>query len=145
MRTVSAKTKDIDRKWWIVDAEDKPLGRVASQIAHVLRGKHRPDFTPHVDNGDFVVVINAEKVRLSGEKAEQKFWHRHSAYPGGLKSTPYRKVLVERPTLPLEKAVRGMLPKNPLGRKMSKKLKVYAGPTHPHAAQNPQALTTKVS
>lgn len=145
MRTVSAKTKDIDRKWWIVDAEDKPLGRVASQIAHVLRGKHRPDFTPHVDNGDFVVVINAEKVRLSGDKVEQKFWHRHSAYPGGLKSTPYRKVLVERPTLPLEKAVRGMLPKNPLGRKMSKKLKVYAGPTHPHAAQNPQALTTKVS
>jgi large subunit ribosomal protein L13 len=141
MRTVSAKQEDIDRKWWVVDAADQPLGRIASKIAHILRGKHRPDFTPHIDNGDFVVVINAEKIRLSGDKIDQKFWYRHSAYPGGLKATPYRKVLVERPELPIEKAVKGMLPKSPLGRKMSRKLKVYAGPIHPHTAQRPEPLT----
>ena len=140
MRTVSAKASEVDRSWFVVDATDEPLGRLASRIATVLRGKHRPNFTTHADTGDFVVVINAEKVKLTGNKLEQKMWYRHSGAPGGLKATPYRHLLEKRPTLPVEKAVRGMLPKNPLGRKMLKKLKVYAGSTHPHAAQKPEPM-----
>ncbi len=141
MRTYSAKAPEVERRWFVVDATDQPLGRLATRIASVLRGKHRPIFTPHVDTGDFVVVINAEKVRLTGQKLDQKFWHRHTGYPGGLKSTPYRVLLQRRPEFAIEKAVRGMLPKNALGRKMLKKLKVYAGDRHPHAAQKPQPLS----
>ena len=140
MRTVSVKPSEVERHWWVVDATDQPLGRVASRIASVLRGKHRPAYTPHADTGDFVVVINAQKVRLTGNKLDQKLWQRHSGIPGGLKETPYRKLLEDRPEWVIEKAVRGMLPKNPLGQKMRKKLKVYAGATHPHVAQQPQAL-----
>lgn len=141
MRTISAKPNEIDKKWFVVDAEGQSLGRVASRIASVLRGKHRPDFTPHADAGDFVVVVNAEKVQLTGNKLDQKQWHRHSGMPGGLKSTPYRQLLARRPEVAIEKAVWGMLPKGPLGRRIHKKLKVYAGPTHPHAAQKPEPLS----
>jgi len=140
MRTVSAKSSEINRSWYVVDATDQPLGRLASKVAQVLRGKHRPDFTPHADAGDFVVVINAEKVKLTGNKLDGKIWYRHSGAPGGLKETPYRLVFEKRPTLPVEKAVRGMLPKSSLGRRTLKKLKVYAGPTHPHAAQKPEPM-----
>ncbi len=141
MRTYSAKASEVERRWFVVDATDQPLGRLATRIATILRGKHRPIFTPHVDTGDFVVVVNASKVRLTGNKLDQKFWHRHTGHPGGLKSTPYRVLLERRPEFAIEKAVRGMLPKNALGRKMLKKLKVYAGETHPHAAQKPQPLS----
>ncbi len=141
MRTYSAKASEVERRWFVVDATDQPLGRLATRIATILRGKHRPIFTPHVDTGDFVVVVNAAKVRLTGNKLDQKFWHRHTGHPGGLKSTPYRVLLQRRPEFAIEKAVRGMLPKNALGRKMLKKLKVYAGETHPHAAQKPQPLS----
>jgi len=141
MRTYSAKASEVERRWFVVDATDQPLGRLATRIATILRGKHRPIFTPHVDTGDFVVVVNASKVRLTGNKLDQKFWHRHTGHPGGLKSTPYRVLLQRRPEFAIEKAVRGMLPKNALGRKMLKKLKVYAGETHPHAAQKPQPLS----
>lgn len=140
MRTLSANPQEVNRNWFVVDAEGQPLGRLATQIATVLRGKHRPDFTPHMDAGDFVVVINAEKVKLTGDKLNKKFWYRHSGIPGGFKATPYGKLIEEKPEFVIEKAVRGMLPKNVLGRAMNKKLKVYAGPTHPHAAQNPQPL-----
>ncbi len=141
MRTVSAKPNEIERKWFVVDAEGQPLGRVASRIASVLRGKHRPDFTPHVDTGDFVIVVNAQKVGLTGKKLEQKKWQRHSGIPGGFKATPYRQLLERRPEVAIQKAVWGMLPKGPLGRRIHKKLKVYAGPTHPHAAQKPEPLS----
>jgi large subunit ribosomal protein L13 len=141
MRTVSAKANEVEREWWVVDATDQPLGRVASRIATILRGKHRPLFTPHVDTGDFVVVINAEKVKLTGNKLDQKQWYRHSGIPGGFKATPYRRLLEQRPSLVIEKAVRGMLPKNSLGRGMARKLKVYAGSNHPHAAQQPKAMS----
>ncbi len=141
MRTYSAKASEVERRWFVVDATDQPLGRLATRIATVLRGKHRPIFTPHVDTGDFVIVVNAEKVKLTGQKLDQKHWQRHSGYPGGLKSTPYRVLLQRRPQFAIEKAVRGMLPKNALGRKMLKKLKVYAGEQHPHAAQKPQPLS----
>jgi large subunit ribosomal protein L13 len=129
------------RKWFVVDATDKPLGRLASEIARVLRGKHKPTFTPHVDTGDFVVVVNANKVKLTGQKLDKKFYYRHSGIPGGFKAVPYRRLLAEKPELPIEKAVKGMLPHNVLGRQMATKLHVYATPDHPHAAQNPQALT----
>ena len=129
--------------WWVVDADGQALGRVASQIAHVLRGKHKPTYTPHVDCGDFVVVVNAHKVKLTGRKLDQKKWQRHSGIPGGYKEDTYRKLLETKPTLPVEKAVKGMLPKGVLGREMITKLKVYATPDHPHAAQKPQPLTVK--
>lgn len=131
------------RTWWVVDAEGKALGRLASQVAHVLRGKHKPTYTPHVDTGDFVVVVNAHKVKLTGRKLDQKMWQRHSGIPGGYKEDTYRKLLETKPTLPVEKAVKGMLPKGVLGREMITKLKVYATPDHPHAAQKPQPLTVK--
>lgn len=131
------------RAWWVVDASGKSLGRVASAVAHVLRGKHKPTYTPHVDDGDFVVVVNADKVKLTGSKLDTKFYYRHSGIPGGFKQESYRHLLERKPTFPIEKAVKGMLPKNVLGREMLGKLKVYATPDHPHAAQKPQVLEIK--
>jgi large subunit ribosomal protein L13 len=139
MQTEFLKADQVERKWLVVDAADQPLGRLASEIAQVLRGKHRPTFTPNADTGDFVIVINAERVRLTGDKANKKLYYRHSGIPGGFKAEPYRLLLQRRPELVVEKAVKGMLPKTKLGRKLSAKLKVYAGPNHPHAAQKPTA------
>ena len=138
--TYSAKAEEITRSWFIVDAAGKPLGRLASEIARVLRGKHRPTFTPHVDTGDFVVVINAEKIHVTGNKLEQKRYWRHSGYPGGIKSRTLAEMLDRRPEEVIRKAVKGMLPRNRLGRKQLTKLKVYAGPDHPHAAQKPKEM-----
>ncbi len=140
-RTYSAKPGDVQRDWYIVDAEDMTLGRLATTVAATLRGKNKPMFTPHIDTGDFVIVINAEKVRVTGNKEREKFYYRHSGYPGGLKKTALRDVRARYPERIIESAVRGMLPHNTLGRQQFKKLKVYAGPSHPHAAQNPQRLT----
>jgi large subunit ribosomal protein L13 len=137
VRTFSPKASDVTRQWHVIDATDVVLGRLASQVAILLRGKHKPTFAPHVDTGDFVIVINADKVALTGKKREQKFAYRHSGYPGGLTAKPYRELLEERPDRAVEKAVRGMLPHTTLGRQMLKKLKVYAGPNHPHQAQAP--------
>ena len=137
MRTYSPKSNDITRQWHVIDASDVVLGRLASQVAVLLRGKHKPIFAPHVDTGDFVIVINADKVALSGNKLEQKRAYRHSGYPGGLRSISYGELMEKRPERIVEKAVRGMLPKNSLGRKTLRKLKVYAGPDHPHQAQQP--------
>lgn len=141
-KTYIPKPEEIEkgRKWWLVDASDKPLGRLASKIAHILRGKHKPYFTPHLDCGDFVVVINAEKVKLTGKKWDQKFYYRHSGYPGGLKAIKYSILRRTHPEKIIQLAVKRMLPKNRLGRRMLKKLKVYAGPDHPHAAQKPVPL-----
>ncbi len=137
MRTYSPKTADVQRQWHVIDATDVVLGRLASQTAKLLRGKHKPIFAPHVDTGDFVIIINASKVALTGNKREQKMAYRHSGYPGGLKAVPYTQLLALRPVMAVEKAVKGMLPHNSLGRQMASKLKVYAGPTHPHQAQSP--------
>ena len=137
MRTFSPKDKDITRQWHVIDASDVVLGRLASQAAVLLRGKHKPIFAPHVDTGDFVIIINADKVALSGNKLEQKQAYRHSGYPGGLRSVSYAELMEKHPERAVEKAVRGMLPKNSLGRKTLRKLKVYAGPDHPHQAQQP--------
>jgi large subunit ribosomal protein L13 len=128
------------RRWWVIDAEGKPLGRLASRIATVLRGKDKPTFTPHVDTGDFVIVVNAKKVLLTGRKLEQKNYVRHSGEPGGFRSEPYGQLIERKPELPIQKAVKGMLPKNILGRELLTKLKVYPGPDHPHAAQKPETL-----
>lgn len=140
-KTYSASAHDVERKWYIIDASDKVLGRLATKIATVLRGKHKPNFTPHVDTGDFVVVINAEKVALTGQKAEQKYYKWHTGYPGGYRTRTYKQVLEKHPERIIEHAVKGMLPKNKLGRQMFKKLKVYAGSEHPHTAQNPEELS----
>ncbi len=129
-----------DQKWWVIDAEGKPLGRLASQVATILRGKNKPTFTPHVDTGDFVIVVNAKKVVLTGRKLEQKQYTRHSGEPGGFRSESFDEVIERKPEVPIVKAVKGMLPKNILGRELITKLKVYAGPDHPHAAQKPQPL-----
>src|SRR5262245_23343828 len=129
------------RKWWVIDAEGKPLGRLASRIATVLRGKDKPTFTPHVDTGDFVIVVNAKKVLLTGRKLTQKLYVRHSGAPGGFRQEPYERLLERKPELPIIKAVKGMLPKSILGRELLTKLKVYAGPDHPHGAQKPQPLS----
>jgi large subunit ribosomal protein L13 len=137
VRTFSPKAGDIQQQWHVIDASDVVLGRLASHAATLLRGKHKPIFAPHVDTGDFVIVINAEKVALSGRKLEQKRAYRHSGYPGGLRAVAYRDLLERYPERVIEKAVRGMLPKNSLGRSMLRKLKVYAGPEHPHQAQRP--------
>lgn len=137
MRTYTPKPGDIERSWHIIDASDVVLGRLASQTAQLLRGKHKPTFAPHVDCGDFVIIINAEKVALTGQKLEQKKEYRHSGFPGGLRSTSYVELLEKHPERAVEKAVRGMLPKNSLGRQVIQKLKVYAGPDHPHQAQRP--------
>ncbi len=143
MKTLFAKKGEVERKWHIVDAEGKVLGRLATQIASRLRGKHKPIFTPHVDTGDFVIVINAEKVRLTGNKLEQKVYYRHSNYPGGLKAETAKDRMESKPEEIMRSAVWGMLPKNRLGRTLIKKLKVYRGPKHPHEAQKPEPLTTK--
>jgi len=140
MRTYTPKAEDIDHHWWLVDAADKPLGRLATEIARILRGKHKPIFTPHLDVGDNVVVVNAEKVRLTGKKAEQKTYFRHSGYMGNEKHVPYRWMLERHPERIIELAVKGMLPKNNLGRTLRKKLKVYAGAEHPHQGQRPEPL-----
>lgn len=140
MKTFSAKEEDVERTWYLVDASGKVLGRLASHLAKVLRGKTKAIYTPHVDTGDFIVVINAEKIHLTGKKMEEKVYYRHSGYPGGLKSTSAKMLLATKPERLLKKAVKGMLPKNPLGRKMLRKLKVYTGPDHPHQAQQPQPL-----
>ena len=131
------------RSWWVVDAAGKPLGRLASEVAHVLRGKHKPQYTPHEDTGDFVIVVNADKVKLTGAKLDKKFYHHHSGIPGGFTAESYRHLLARNPTFPVEKAVKGMLPKGVLGRQMLTKLKVYATPDHPHAAQKPLPLKVK--
>ncbi len=140
MKTYTPKPTEIERRWWVVDAEDKVLGRLASQVAQILRGKHKPMFTPHLDTGDFVVVVNAEKVRLTGNKPEGKTYFRYTGYMGHEKHIPFRKMMEEHPERVIELAVRGMLPKNNLGRLMRRKLKIYAGPTHPHEAQRPEPL-----
>ena len=139
-RTYVAKREEVERKWYLIDATDKHLGRLAVQVARILTGKHRPTYTPHVDTGDFVVVINAEKVELTGKKREQSKIYRYSGYPGGLKSITYNEVLKKHPERLIEKVVWGMLPKTKLGRAMYKKLKVYAGGSHPHAPQRPEAV-----
>lgn len=143
MKSYMAKAETVDRKWYVVDAEDQVLGRLATQIATLLRGKHKAEYTPFVDTGDFVVVVNAEKIRVTGKKAQQKLYRHHSGYMGGLKEVPYEQMLDKHPERILEAAVKGMLPKNSLGRKMFKKLKVYAGPDHPHAAQKPEVYEVK--
>jgi large subunit ribosomal protein L13 len=136
--TYMAKPQEIQRKWYVLDAADKPLGRLATEAARILRGKHKPIFTPHIDTGDHVIVINAEKVALTGRKLQQKEYIRHSGYPGGLKRVRYEKLIAERPELAIEKAIKGMLPHNRLGRAMAKKLRVYRGPDHKHQAQVPE-------
>ena len=140
MKTFSAKPLEVKRDWFVVDATDKVLGRLATEIARRLRGKHKPEYTPHVDTGDFIVVINVDKLRVTGNKAEDKKYFRHSGFPGGIYETNFAKLQARFPARPLEKAVKGMLPKGPLGYAMLKKLKCYAGQAHPHAAQQPKAL-----
>jgi large subunit ribosomal protein L13 len=140
MKTVFAKPASVDRKWYIIDAEGKVLGRVAAKVASVVRGKHKAIFVPHQEIGDFVVVINAEKIKVTGRKAQQKMYYRHSGYPGGLKSTNFEKLVERHPAMPLELAVKGMLPKGPLGRKMAKNVKIYTGTSHPHISQKPLPL-----
>lgn len=137
-RTFSPKPGDIKRVWYVVDAADAPLGRLSSEVAQILRGKSKPTYAPHMDGGDFVIIVNAEKIYVSGNKETQKIYFRHSGYPGGLRAETFAKVRKERPERIIESAVRGMLPKNRLGRQMIKKLKVYAGPDHPHQAQSPE-------
>jgi len=140
MKTFSAKAEEVTHDWFVVDASDKTLGRLASEIAHRLRGKHKAEYTPHVDTGDYIVVINAEKVRVTGVKAKNKMYHHHTGFIGGIKSISFEKLIDKAPERVLQTAVKGMLPRNPLGRAMFKKLKVYAGAEHPHTAQQPQAL-----
>lgn len=140
MKTFSAKPETVKRDWYVIDAEDKVLGRLATEIARRLRGKHKAEYTPHVDTGDYIVVINADKVRVTGNKFTDKQYHHHTGYPGGLKTTTFQKLQAEKPEQIIEIAVKGMLPKNPLGRAMFRKLKVYAGAEHKHTAQQPQAL-----
>ena len=140
MKTYTPKLDEIERRWWVVDAGGKVLGRLASEIAQVLRGKHKPMFTPHLDTGDYVIVINADKVRLTGSKADKKAYFRHSGYMGGERFIPFRDMLEQHPERVIDLAVKGMLPKNNLGRLMRRKLKVYAGAAHPHEAQQPRPL-----
>ena len=140
MRTYSPSAKDITREWYVVDAEGQTLGRLATRIAKVLRGKHKPTFAPHLDMGDHVIVVNADKIEMAGEKAADKLYHRHSGFPGGLTSVPFAEMMDKKPTAIVESAVKGMLPKSKLGRAMGTKLKVYAGADHPHAAQKPVEL-----
>ncbi|HVF65786.1 MAG TPA: 50S ribosomal protein L13 [Casimicrobiaceae bacterium] len=140
MKTYSAKPADITHDWFVVDGSDKVLGRLASQIATRLRGKHKPIFTPHMDTGDYIVVTNVEKIRVTGNKSQDKLYHRHSGFPGGIRTVNFAKLQARFPERILQKAVKGMLPKGPLGYQMIKKLKCYAGPTHPHAAQQPKSL-----
>ncbi len=140
MKTFSANAQTVRREWYVVDATDKVLGRLASEVATRLRGKHKPEYTPHVDTGDHIVIVNADKVRVTGNKAQAKIYYRHSGYPGGIKEISLEEQLQRHPTRVIESAVKGMLPKNPLGRAMFSKLRVYAGPEHEHQAQQPKAL-----
>ncbi len=140
MKTYSAKPETVQRDWYIVDAADKTLGRLAAGIATRLRGKHKPEYTPHVDTGDYIVVVNVDKIRVTGNKAKGKIYHSHTGYPGGLKSISFEKLMEKAPERTIQNAVKGMLPKGPLGHAMFKKLKVYVGEEHPHAAQQPQDL-----
>jgi large subunit ribosomal protein L13 len=140
MKTVSTRPQDVNHAWFVVDAENKTLGRLATEIAHRLRGKHKPEYTPHVDTGDFIIVVNADKVKVTGNKTNDKMYYRHSEYPGGIKSINFADLQQKHPEQIIEKAVKGMLPHNPLGRAMFKKLKVYAGAEHPHSAQQPKTL-----
>ena len=140
MKTFSAKPHEVKRDWYVIDATDRVLGRLAAEVARRLRGKHKPEFTPHVDTGDYIVIVNAEKIRVTGRKPEQKIYYRHSQFPGALKSTTFSKLHAQFPKRAIEKAVKGMLPKGPLGSAMYRKLKVYAGPEHPHSPQQPQVL-----
>lgn len=141
MKSYIAKPAEVERKWYVIDAEDKTLGKIASEVASILRGKKKPIYTPHVDTGDYVIVINAEKVRVTGKKEEQKIYKSHSGYPGGLKETTLRELRAKKPEEIIRHAVKGMMPKGKLGRQMFKKLKVYAGPEHPHTARNPEEWT----
>jgi large subunit ribosomal protein L13 len=143
MKTFSAKSHEVQRDWYIVDATDKVLGRLAAEIAHRLRGKHKAEYTPHVDTGDYIVVTNAEKVKVTGRKHQDKMYYHHSGFPGGIKSINFAKLQQEHPTRIIERAVKGMLPKNPLGREMYRKLKIYAGNEHPHLAQQPKPLDSE--
>jgi large subunit ribosomal protein L13 len=140
MKTFSAKSHEVQRDWYVVDATGKVLGRVAVEVARRLRGKHKPEFTPHVDTGDYIVVVNADKLRVTGNKAKNKLYHRHSGYPGGIYSTTFEKLQAKHPERVLQLAVKGMLPKGPLGYAMLRKMKVYAGGEHPHSAQQPKTL-----
>ena len=140
-KTYSPKPDDLSADWWVVDAADLPLGRLASEVARIIRGKHKPTFAPHVDGGDFVIVVNADRVAVTSGKSKDKIYYRHSGFPGGLKAESFEALRDRRPEAIVERAVKGMLPKNKLGRKMGRKIKVYAGPDHPHAAQKPQPLS----
>ena len=140
MKTIFVKPSDVEHKWYLIDAEGKILGRLASRVVAILRGKNKPEYTPHWDMGDSVVIINAGKIQVTGRKTSQKLYYRHSRYPGGFRSETYGKVLARKPAWPLERAIEGMLPKGPLGRKIFKRLKVYAGAEHPHASQKPIKL-----
>ncbi len=140
MKTYSAKAHEVKRDWYVIDASEKTLGRLATEVARRLRGKHKAEYTPHVDTGDYIVVTNAEKVTVTGRKASDKMYYHHTGYPGGIKSISFEKLQQKNPTKIIEKAVKGMLPKNPLGREMYRKLKVYSGPDHPHTAQQPKQL-----
>ena len=140
MKTVSAKKESVSREWYVVDATDKTLGRLSTAIANRLRGKHKPEYTPHVDTGDYIVVVNAEKVRVTGNKTTDKIYHHHTGYPGGIKSITFDKLIDKAPEQVIEKAVKGMMPKNKLSRSMLSKLKIYAGSAHPHSAQQPMPL-----
>jgi large subunit ribosomal protein L13 len=140
MKTIFLKPKDVERKWYVIDAEGKVLGRVAVKAANLARGKHKPCFVPHQEIGDYVVIVNAEKALVTGGKENKKIYYNHSRYPGGLKMEIYRKVIARKPTFPMEKAVRGMLPRGTLGNKLYRNVKIYAGAEHPHAAQNPETI-----
>ena len=144
MKTFVPNVDDIERKWYIIDAQDQILGRLASQIATLLRGKHKPEYTPHLDLGDHVVIVNADKIKVTGRKLSNKFYTRYTGFPGGLRTSSFEKLMHERPERVLFHAVKGMLPKNRLGRKMIKKLRVYTGPDHPHQAQQPEALPSSL-
>jgi large subunit ribosomal protein L13 len=141
MKTSFAKKETVDRKWYVIDANGMVLGRLAVEVAKRLRGKHKPTYTPHIDTGDYIIVVNADKIRLTGNKLDQKMYYRHTGYPGGLKSITAKDLLQRKPERVLEHAVKGMLPKNRLGRRMFKKMKIYTGPEHPHEAQQPEVLT----
>lgn len=143
-KTYSPKPGDIERAWHLVDAADLPLGRLASEVGKVLRGKHKPTYAPHMDTGDFVVVVNASQVAVTSDKSQSKIYYRHSGFPGGIRAETFESLLQRRPEAVVERAVRGMLPKNKLGRQMARKLKVYAGPDHPHAAQGPEPLDLNI-
>lgn len=145
MKTISTKPHEVQRAWHVIDANEQVLGRLASRVATLLRGKHKPTYTPHVDTGDYVVIINAEKIKVTGNKAEDKIYNHHSGYPGGIKSINFNDLMVKDATRALEIAIHGMMPKGPLGRQMARKLKIYAGAEHPHEAQQPQALITEMT